>query len=276
MKRLAVILAWQYSGRQVPIPGLIVDVFRVWSFFRELGYKFLFVTNMKSEHIPHSAMSQITSSEIDGSIYNFSSFLQSVAVEDVESKFNQLSMTTEVEEADEILVYFSGHGENKKIILPNGEFMNSSALVNFIPSDKKKTIIFDCCNPDSLGCSLVWKDNKFVYRNESATVGPSLSLKYDKRARILILASSEEEGTALAEDSGSLFTTCLIRLLKEMKKGTVKPNLEAIVEHMKENRVQIKIYTNRPCLYSIPSHLYSKSTVVVDYREGTVRVTSNP
>lgn len=249
MKNNLLLIAWQYQINK--IPGLIIDTYRVYKYFLQLDYQISFITNILDEELPPEVIIQINNGELDRDILEFPEFLRNFYTEDVYTKLIQTSII-----CDNLVVYFSGHGEEETLILPNQNKISNSVLFQ-LATGRRNIFIVDCCNPGSLSYELVLE--KFESKESKGS-----KESRDLPANILLIASSPETEKSLATKSGSLFTTSLFNYLQTVN-FTEDITLITLVEKVsKATGQRVCCYSTIPILPLLPSFLYSQYDIILE------------
>ncbi len=241
------IVAWQYRINR--LPGLLVDVYRVYRHFSELGFQIRYITNAGNEVIPEEALSHITSGDLDTGLFDFSEYLNKVVVEDV---VEELSKQVPATIQDRVVVYFTGHGELGSLLTPDGFKVDNNVLLKLC-SGGNNTLLLDCCHPLCLDFSL---DNEsWNFR----TLGKC-------KNSILCITACRSEDKSLAGTIGSLFTTDFFRYLNNQREGPWA-SLSTMIETIRKNCGQRVVAScTIPGVPVIPSYLYSKMVIEFNVR----------
>lgn len=147
------------------------------------------------------------------------------------------------------LLYYSGHCKNRKLLIPGNEITYDALSSIFPHRGHEVVLVFDCCN--GYGLNLPF----YLRRKRSMRFGYTGG-KLFSRDRILCLLASTENENSITTLEGSIFTACLINVLK---KGDLRHILEDIrVCCQKWRNVNIQtamVYSSYPNVYNIPSWL---------------------
>lgn len=133
---------------------------------------------------------------------------------------------------NKLIVYYSGHGIDNNLLLPNETLLPFSEFKNNILSNVNKfTEIFtilDCCNPNKLNLPFKLNNNKFVLSHGEK--------EFISQPMILIVSSDSTE-KSIATNTGSLFSYCLFSYLISFNKK-YEPEFT-------NDRISIPTYKNR-------------------------------
>lgn len=143
---------------------------------------------------------------------------------------------TELETDENLILYFSGHGENQSIILPNREEILTTELSYLIRQKVNPqcqiVIIFDCCYPNNLKLPFKLIDGKFKKIKNSF-------ISHD----IILITSCEETRKSAGQSSGSAFT-------REFLDSSLDSNFEKIFSHVTRRIERETGHIQQACVYS--------------------------
>lgn len=129
---------------------------------------------------------------------------------------------------ENILIYYSGHGAEDMIELPDNKMINHmdfrDMLLSYTRKDSKILIVIDCCYAGNFGFPFTFYNKKF---------------RYDKSARlidrdVMCITSSQKNQKSYADSKGSYFTKYLLQAL-----NTSGFSIENIITYTEE-RLLIK------------------------------------
>lgn len=110
---------------------------------------------------------------------------------------------------NKIIVYFSGHGEQESMILPNGDLFSFLTLrdhiIKLIDPYGELLFILDCCYPGAMNLPLVLQGDRW-----RLIEGAKDFLTH----YVLVLTSAQKMERAVATRDGSLFTSHLFQYLQ--------------------------------------------------------------
>lgn len=135
---------------------------------------------------------------------------------------------------DKIIIYYSGHGKNNSMLLPNNQPVKFTKFRDIITTSLHKNteilIILDCCNPT--GFSLPYKliNNRFTLREGN--------LHFVEHKILLITSSESSEKSIAIENSGSIFTKKFFEVVAALSRIDQQLNLQD-----KSRNLQKLVYT---------------------------------
>jgi hypothetical protein len=115
-----------------------------------------------------------------------------------------LSLLHDPEET-RVLVYFSGHGKNGAIRLPDGSFFPLERVTHHTSPRTEVVVVADCCNASTLDLPFVYSDERW-----SRVLPPS---SRDTK-RILSFTSSQHNESSYTSVHGSRFTELFCHVLE--------------------------------------------------------------
>jgi hypothetical protein len=243
-----IIVGFQYDNAPNELPSMVTDVYLVYSFYKELGFRIY----MASDAMTVRSVSNPTEYIVNGIVKeDYLDFIQkdfmdmAHYVKDAES-LKSFFESVQLTEDRRLIVYYTGHGKTGGVLLPNKRTLSAIDFRSFIlnvgklsqsqatvqnyrgkripyPSQVKGIntigsqifLIMDCCNPH--GLYLPYKViTKNVETNQS-----NLFICPD----VILIVPCDENLPAIAHDSASPFTKNLICTLKDPTKMLDLPTL---------------------------------------------------
>lgn len=242
-----IIIGFQYDGTSNELPSMVTDVYLVYSFYKDLGFRIY----MASDAMTVRSVSNPTEYIVNGIVKDdYLDFIQkdfldmSHFVNDassLETFFENIQLT----EDRRLIVYYTGHGKTGGVLLPNKRILSAVDFRSFILNVGKMSqsqvtkssrgvktshtsltngintigsqilLIMDCCNPHGLylPCKII--SNTSEITNSNLFICPD----------VILLVPCDESLPAIAHDSASPFTKNLICTLKDPTKTLDLPSL---------------------------------------------------
>lgn len=220
-----IIVAFQYEKTPQELQSMIMDVYLVYSFYRDLDYR-IFIA---SDAMTICCNTNPTKYLVDGVVdQHYIPFVKSNFLDmrhRVTTRHELVNFFEDIQITDDrrVIVYYTGHGKTGGILLPNNTTLPAvdfrSMIINlkvekaghglrpglFNTIGSQVLIIMDCCNPH--GLYLPYK----VLSRESEINQLNLFISPE----IILLVPCDENLQALAQDSISPFTRELINIFKD-------------------------------------------------------------
>lgn len=228
-----IIVAFQYEKTPKELQSMIMDIYLVYSFYRDLDYKIFIASDAVSICSDINPTKYLVDGIIDQHYIPFArkKFLDIRKYVTTRQELVNFFEDVQITEDRRVILYYTGHGTTGGIILPNDTVLPSfelrSMLFNIGHSNKKEIprsinglklqilIIMDCCNPH--GLYLPYK----ILSNEAEINQSNLFISPD----VILLVPCNENSPTLAQNSISPFTYNLIETLKNPSLLVDIPNI---------------------------------------------------
>lgn len=148
----------------------------------------------------------------------------------------------------ELFLYFSGHCKQGDLLFPD----ISISSLEFRRCLEQQSLgaenffVLDCCNGDGMKLPFLWQENKYICSSH-----PYFSTK-----KTLCLCSTQPREDSASKITGSVFTDCFLRQLKERK--DLAETMESINTECSCYPQTATLYSSRPDLKRFWSWLYTK------------------
>ncbi len=199
----AIIIGFSYRKS---IPGVFFDLFRVYSFCKKRNFdKINVITDISHDYTDISKT--VIKEGFNSDIFNF---IETIKLNDEYTMCTTSRMFMKTIERKtrnskgNILVYYSGHCINSRILLPNDDKVLLIKFKEMFTSGSKVLFILDCCNA-SIDLPYKLKGNTFRSNNTCQ----------EERGQILCICSSSTDEKSALTSEGSLFTSSCFSLLDE-------------------------------------------------------------
>lgn len=207
----AVLVGFQYNSEK-RLPGIVVDLFLGYSLAQKLGMKATILTDITTDTDAKQVNQLLARGGVDVSILGFiSNRLCDKSLKPITSKNDLLKELKQLPTSSHLLFYYSGHGDDSGIILPNSERLDGTVLLESVGKcgAAESLWIMDCCGKCDLGLRYVWDGAWFVRNGKSKW----------RTDNLLLLRSVK--GKVLATKAGSPFTATVVDVLKKEQIFTV-------------------------------------------------------
>lgn len=207
----ALIIGFEYKNtRSIDkwdfLPGISVDLYQIYNYIKTKTTKILIYTDIQSDYRTDILKKAILDGYVDSGLL---SFIEDIKISDNYKNFiftkrhnyivNNFDTTVIdfISGLDRLFIYYTGHGKNGNIILPDGTQVGVDyikSLINVYTNDSCEIIsIFDCCEAD-------------------------ISLLVDQSAkRHISIASTKINEETTTSKTGSKFTRNIIKEIKTSK-----------------------------------------------------------
>jgi hypothetical protein len=229
-----VIVGFRYNNRKAPLESTLTDIYIVYSYYRDMGYRIYIGSDMRTPKVPSDIADLYSSAIVDANFvefinkkFNSTSHLVTNK-SDLQSFFDHVEITQD----RRLIFYYTGHGTKNNIVLPDEskypaldlrksiinlgnnidkteEEGNWQSLSNGLDSIGSKIfIILDCCNPHGLYLPFTMSRDNYTYQ----IMGNNFLLP-----EVILITSSDEDSKSEARKSYSIFTRELFSLFKDRK-----------------------------------------------------------
>jgi len=179
------------------LEGSLFDIYTAYMHFTDLGYEIYTMTDIIENYI-----SLRTIRENDPKMKDFlqylsdKTFVKNISLDNFQNSLKNILCKGD----DKYIIYYSGHGINGNILLPNDDKLPMSDFLKIISMYTKPNtqifIILDCCDVTNLFLPFEFKNNKFKYSEESNLF----------EQIIMLISSSRGNEKSISTFEGSIFT----------------------------------------------------------------------
>jgi len=276
-----------------PLPGIPVDLYQAYSHSKTISKNILVFTDINKDYHTSILKRAILEGYVDSNLLSF--------IEDIkEKKHHQLYNSKKingydmnnfdtviskfVQNIDRLFIYYTGHGKNGNMILPDYTQVSLDYLKDLISKYSNKkcecVIILDCC--ESNGMSLPYQYKKLDQDNNTnidkkPLKGFKLVHKNFIHQHILCLSSSQLTENSSATRSGSIFTRIFFDYMNKNKNKPIR--LDNLMEYLYINNEGTTIYysyTNLNLLWSwFCKNQHHNLSIEMDHNNSIITVTIN-
>lgn len=216
-----IILGFQYNQKATGIaklPSSLIDIYHIYNWMDSVGYS----TNIFSDCLSTDNNIELIKSAInikiaDIKFLNFDFNLINYVSNKHQLIENLRKVLITKQESKKICIYYTGHGEDGSILLPNSEKIDLSELqehiYSFFSEQTEFFWILDCCYPGNMNLPYKLEKNQFKFQGLASRFLTNPTL---------VLSSSETKEPSVATKYGSLFTRFLANDLSNMSRPIIK------------------------------------------------------
>jgi len=303
-KILGIIIGFSYINGlpEKAIPSVIIDIHRAYKFMKDItnipSDSILILTDMDKQILPPGISEWVAEGIVDLDIMDFMTTEPKYhAIVSYEEIIDNITLKLSEKKYTKIILYYSGHGSNGKLDLPNKSHIsiqkirelflfnsyyysekgsepdNGISMISdsILQNYRDVFIILDCCNGSDLDLpfylDIPSKRFKLAsnYHLRSRLVD-NLKSFIDKR--VLLIVSSQQHENAVSTYKGSLFTRLFFNRLYLMVKSSKERSLVNLITELnkeiksrlsKEYIQTASIHSSYPFLPVIPSWILNPS-----------------
>jgi hypothetical protein len=282
MKKAAILLGFAYSGESA-LPGIHIDLYRMYECCRKAQFDFIHVvTDIASIGTTHedvdAVQDLITQHEVGQDIYVF---VEELERKGILSRYSGVSNLVSkimdcAKRADNVLFYFTGHGKDRSLQLPQGNSLTFDRLFSTLfwnsTQEHQIFVVLDCCHNDNIHMPFVLEEERFKLRPVTSYTENEEKRNYFQ-GDILCLVSSLSSQKSYTSPQGSVFTQVLSKCLanKEQKCSSI---VSAINAQSKKMGTEARVYSSSPCLYRLWPWVFRRSSLdfFLDFDNNVVRI----
>ena len=220
---ISILIVFEYQIKQ--LPGAIIDLYHAYKWSKSYGYETYIFTDIKKTNI-ELLQSAVLNDDIDDDILTFYKKLENkYIVTNSDDLMFKIKSVLDMED-DKLIIYYSGHGIEDNIIMPNKSLLSFiSFRDNILESLSDYVEIFwilDCCNPNGLNLPFKFNNNSFELSSSKIECVTQ---------PILLITSAEKDEKSIATKYGSLFSKSLFKYLNKCNDR----NLQVMINKIKED-----------------------------------------
>lgn len=216
------------------LPRITIDLYQVYNYVKKFSDQVYVITDIKdneknSGYIFQASNRGVVSSKVLYFISNIKScgeYIEYIGLEALKNSIKTLLIGQ-----DKVFFYYTGHGTDDNLLLPNNVTIDYNDLRDlFLDNTKINSQLFfvlDCCRGPNFQLPYFYK-NRYHLTNKK-------DRKYFNQKIIMLTSSKKGERSLSTPYHASLFTTSLI---KTLNKGEI--NLKSITDVIREECIAIK------------------------------------
>jgi len=206
----SIIIGFEYSLN--PLPGAYIDIYNAFKWGNSFNSDTYIISDVDYNINKNNITQAINNNYIDIDIHMLSTYPKIILDNGIDLSANIKTILSYGIIDNKLIIYYSGHGINNSMIMPNSSLLSFNTFKNIIfqniSHDVEVFIILDCCNPNGLSLPYKLHDNCFrLITNNHIEFIPN---------NILLITSSNENEKSLATIYGSVFSKSLFNLLTLM------------------------------------------------------------
>ena len=268
----------QYDHERTPLPGIVIDMYMIYTFLKQNDYKNIYViTDIQEDVKPDELIGVITKGQVNSNIFGF---IENLVINKQICFYQNLSQMTNfihdnINGVNKLFFYYTGHATQNYLMLPimtrfcnidededlgkikTSEFIKM--LLQEVNNDCQVLMLFDCCYASNFGLPFNM-DNNGVYRLNKLE-NPIFTKK-----EIVCFVSSMHDQESHSTFNGSLFTKIAVNSLGQHYTDwlellqNVQNNLnETVWKSNSEIQQTIRLYSSLPNIHSIWNWLNFKN-----------------
>ena len=168
----AFLLGFSYSKTNTYIPGIVVDLYRMYRFCQKKNMEITIITDISKDEKFELLKEAIIYSIVDQQVEHFIS-------ENINKCLfvckDAASITETVEKRlkdNHVFFYYTGHGINGEFLLPKKQTLSTQSLLSLITTKLKPTkeimFVVDCCDANFIEWKYVYTRDKFEKKDTSS------------------------------------------------------------------------------------------------------------
>lgn len=286
MGALCIIIGFQYEGKY-KIPGILIDMFRVYLFAKKAKMKVMVITDIEKDNEDKELSKAISLKNCDSRIFSFIQSLQQRGEYQYWTSLPYLKhiITTFLssppnsleegegrggEKEERLFFYYTGHAKNKELLFPDLTLTPTEEVTEIIPQNQI-FFLFDCCNASYVDLPFLLTMDFSVsrYRTTAVTRGGMYYLHTSTSnftsKEVICLTSSMVDEDALATWTGSTFTQLFFQTLETYEK---ERNIHIILKKIQEvlkGKQSCRAYASHPTLIGLFPWLFHPSIKRIQY-----------
>lgn len=145
-----------------------------------------------------------------------------------------------VKDLDRLLIYYTGHGKDGDLILPDNTHVSldyfRDLIVSHVTTNSQIVTIFDCCQSNGMKLPYLYSNGNYNLNSQNFV-----------RPSVICISSTQVDQDSTATRSGSLFTRLLFGYLYNKPNQTYSiDNLMCLDEDYDNKNVTITIHSSYP------------------------------
>lgn len=147
------IIGYEYTGTSQELPGIILDLYQVYHYFKNKGCRVNILTDLQKDVWKKEFVKAVADCRVGADI---TTFIQDIQEERSYLMFRNMKQVKDwlVEHPCQVMFY-TGHGIKDRLMLPNNEFFPLEEMRDIVcagnPNPTKLTFLLDCCHPNGMG-----------------------------------------------------------------------------------------------------------------------------
>ena len=279
-------LSYQYDHQRTPLPGIVIDIYMIYTFLKKNDYEHVYViTDIKEDVKPDELIGVVTRGQVNSNIF---SFIENLIKSKEICFYQNLSQMTNfihqhLNNVDKLFFYYTGHATQNYLMLPimsnfcsideddDDEKIRTSEFIKMLLQEVNSScqvlMLFDCCYASNFGLPFNM-DSNGVYRLNK------LDSPIFTKKEIVCFVSSMHDQESHSTYNGSLFTRIAVNSLSQHYTDwlellqEVQNNLNDTMR-ISNSEVQqtIRLYSSLPNIHSIWNWLNFKNKFLMSWQD---------
>ena len=292
MGALCIIIGFQYEGKY-KIPGILIDMFRVYLFAKKAKMKVMVITDIEKDNEDKELSKGISLKNCDSRIFSFiqslqqrgeyqywtslpylkhmiSSFLSPPFHKSEEGEGKGEGREEEGEER--LFFYYTGHAKNKELLMPDLTLTPTEEFTENIPQTQL-FFLFDCCNASYVDLPFLLTMDFSVsrYRTTAVTKGGMYYLHTSTSnftpKEIICISSAMVDEDAIATWTGSTFTQLFFQTLELYENERNVHQILKKIQEVLKGKQSCRAYASHPTLIVLFPWLFNPNIKKIQYGE---------
>jgi hypothetical protein len=205
----AILIGFEYIINS--LPGSYIDIFHSYNWCDSFNCDIYIITDVDYNINKSNIIQGINNNIIDKNIHFLDTHPKIIINNSLDLCSNIKTILNYGIPDNKLIIYYSGHGINNNMLMPNNTYLSFDNFKSLILSDISSSVeiffILDCCNPNGLSLPYKLDDNYFKLVNNNIDFIPH---------SMLLITSSNENEKSLATIYGSVFSKFLFEILTQM------------------------------------------------------------
>src|SRR6056297_226797 len=269
----AILIGFKYTKEYNELPGIVVDLYRIYNLLKKSNMNITIITDIEQDEEVQFLKDAVYKGKVKSNIL---SFIEHIKINNEyiryinEHQFVKVCTQLFYEQKD-VILYYTGHGENNTILLPkNSSIQMTDILQTIILNTKENATILsicDCCNGNSMGIP-------FKLNMTNGILTYSLSENNNRiytKQQIIHITSSSINEAAVTSLYGSFFTNELVDILEHKNRNIgecVKTLSRNLIGESKQN---ICVYLSHTNILLFPRWLYGEMDACINIEMDTIK-----
>lgn len=274
MNNVVLIIGFSYKN----LTSTITDIYQAYSYFRLHSYDIRVCSDVIDPINIQNYIEVMIHNEVDDQFTKFVQHQFHQIKDTVVDKDSLLgwfsSIRNSFRDINKLIVYYTGHGVDNHLVLPDNSHFSSlefrSSILSLVQPDKSSEVlvIMDCCSPSGLYLPFRFDSNKSRYEHiNNNFIKPN----------VIVIASSDNTSESRATLSHSPFTSELFSYLRDQ---TQSYDIKSIIYHLNQNtrkfNQQAVVYSSYPSLIMLWSWIMnSKIQIQINHQLHSIMISKH-
>lgn len=211
----SIIIGFEYIINK--LPGSYIDIYNAYNWCNSFNCDNYIITDTDYDKNKPNIVSGIKNNNLDINIHSIDTYPKIIINNSDDLCSNIKTILNYGVSDNKLIIYYSGHGVNNNMLMPNNTYLSFNDFKNVILSNTNSSVeiflILDCCNPNGLSLPYKLDDNYFKLVNDPNKLFNNIDFISHS---ILLITSANENEKSLATIYGSVFSKILFEILINM------------------------------------------------------------